>query len=107
MIPNRFPYDIAAVEVTKEIEFNDQVQPIQYTAEEIPDGEEVVFTGWGKIRVIYTIQLFFYQLIEIESVCFLFENLAGSENTRSTPNFDDEFDVYGKMPKFNTWRFHS
>lgn len=35
----------------KDIEFNDRVQPIQYTSEEVPDGEEVEFLGWGKIRV--------------------------------------------------------
>lgn len=50
-LPNRFSNDIAVIEMRKNIEFNDRVQPIEYSPEEIPDGEEVQFTGWGLISV--------------------------------------------------------
>lgn len=52
---NSFPNDVAVIELRKELEFNENVQPIQYSPEEVPDGEEVVFLGWGKIRVRNTI----------------------------------------------------
>lgn len=52
---NSFPNDVAVIELRKELEFNENVQPIQYSPDEVPDGEEVVFLGWGKIRVRNTI----------------------------------------------------
>lgn len=44
-------YDIAMVEVREEIEFNEKVQPIQLSAEEIPEGTIVQFYGWGDSNV--------------------------------------------------------
>lgn len=44
-------YDIAMVEVREMIEFNKNVQPIQLSAEEIPDGTTVQLYGWGDSNV--------------------------------------------------------
>lgn len=46
-----YAYDIALVRVEGTIEFNDRVQPIDLSTEEIQDGEEVTLTGWGYINV--------------------------------------------------------
>lgn len=44
----RFAYDIAVIEVSKTIEFNKKVQPIEYSREEIPHGAISSLSGWGR-----------------------------------------------------------
>lgn len=46
-----YAYDIALIRVQGTIEFNDRVQPIELSTEEIEDGEAVTLTGWGYIDV--------------------------------------------------------
>lgn len=48
---NGFSYDIGVLEVRKEIEFNEKVQPIKYSAEEVPAGAIAQLTGWGYTSV--------------------------------------------------------
>lgn len=48
--PN-FANDIAVIRVQGSITFNDKVQPIVYSSEEVPDGAALQLTGWGRLRV--------------------------------------------------------
>lgn len=48
----QFAYDIALIRIKGKIEFNDRVQPIEYSPDEVPDDAEVQLTGWGRLRVI-------------------------------------------------------
>lgn len=45
----RFAYDIAVIEVSKTIKFNEKVQPIEYSREEISPGSVSQLTGWGRL----------------------------------------------------------
>lgn len=45
-------FDIAAVQVNGPIQFNDKVQPIKYSAQELGDGENLQVSGWGILKVI-------------------------------------------------------
>lgn len=46
-------YDIATVRVQGKIEFNANVQPIELLlTDDVPDGSEVTFTGFGRLSVI-------------------------------------------------------
>lgn len=44
-------FDIAAIRVDGPIEFNDFVQPIEYSTEEIGAGENLQVSGWGLLEV--------------------------------------------------------
>lgn len=44
-------YDIALLRVDTPIEFNKNVQPITYSAKEVPPNAELFFSGWGKTSV--------------------------------------------------------
>lgn len=44
-------FDIALVYVDGSIEFNDKVQPIKYSTEEVGSGENLQVTGWGLLNV--------------------------------------------------------
>lgn len=46
-----FGNDIAAIKLSKRIEFNENVQPIELGTEELPKGAVLTVTGWGKTRV--------------------------------------------------------
>lgn len=46
-----FAYDIAVLQVNGSIEFNEKVQPIKLSAEEVPEGSEAQLTGWGRLSV--------------------------------------------------------
>lgn len=46
-----FAHDIAVVKLQDKIEFNDKVQPIELSKEDIPDGAQVQLTGWGRLKV--------------------------------------------------------
>lgn len=43
--------DIALVRVRSPIQFNERVQPITYTANEVPPGTKLQSTGWGRLSV--------------------------------------------------------
>lgn len=43
--------DIAVIRVKETIEFNDRVQPIEPSSEEVPNNAEVILTGWGSLSV--------------------------------------------------------
>lgn len=47
-----YGYDIAVVEVSGSISFNDKVQPISFSRKEAPDGALAQLTGWGKLNVV-------------------------------------------------------
>ena len=49
-IPNN-TYDIAIVKVQEPIEFNDKIQPIKYSIEEVGSGENLQVSGWGFLKV--------------------------------------------------------
>lgn len=59
-----FAYDIAVIRVEGTIEFNDRVQPIEPSSEEVPDGAEVLLTGWGRLSVSVIAIEFIYLFIE-------------------------------------------
>lgn len=44
--------DIALIRIKFPIEFNEQVQPIKYTANEVAPGTPLQTTGWGALIVI-------------------------------------------------------
>lgn len=44
--------DIALLRVRSPIEFNEKIQPITYTAKEVPPGTKLQFTGWGFLMVL-------------------------------------------------------
>ncbi|XP_058121489.1 chymotrypsin-2-like [Anopheles ziemanni] len=44
-----FHNDVALVKVTKAFEFNEFVQPIEYSEHELPDDATVTLTGWGRL----------------------------------------------------------
>lgn len=44
--------DIALIRVWRPIQFNEKVQPIKYTAEEVQPGSELKITGWGAVKVL-------------------------------------------------------
>lgn len=46
-----FANDVAVARVLETIAFNDRVQPIALSSEEVPDGAEVLLTGWGRLSV--------------------------------------------------------
>lgn len=41
-------YDVSVLELKKDLELNENVQPIQLTQSELPAGELAVCTGWGR-----------------------------------------------------------
>lgn len=43
--------DIGLIRVQGEIEFNDRVQPIEYSTGEFPDNVDAMFTGFGRMEV--------------------------------------------------------
>lgn len=50
--PNRATNDIALLKVSKDIEFNEFVQPIPYATKEVATpGHKAVVTGWGRLEV--------------------------------------------------------
>lgn len=55
----QFANDIGLIEVDGEIEYNENVQPIKYSDNEVPDDAEVQLTGWGRLSVS---ELFFFSL---------------------------------------------
>lgn len=46
-----FANDVAVIRVNGSIEFNDRVQPIEYSPDEVPNDADVQLTGWGRLRV--------------------------------------------------------
>lgn len=44
-------FDIAVLYVNEPIEFNDKVQPIELSADEVPEGSFAQMTGWGYVNV--------------------------------------------------------
>lgn len=46
-----YAYDIALIEVKGSIVFNDKVQPIEISSEEVPAGADLQLTGWGRLSV--------------------------------------------------------
>lgn len=46
-----FANDVAVIRVKGTIEFNDRVQPIEYSPDEVPNDADVLLTGWGRLRV--------------------------------------------------------
>lgn len=47
----RFANDVAVIRVKGTIQFNDLVQPIEYSPDEVPNGADVQLTGWGRLSV--------------------------------------------------------
>lgn len=47
--------DIALIRVQTPIKFNERVQPIKYTAKEVPHGTALQTTGWGRSHVSFLI----------------------------------------------------
>lgn len=47
----QFANDVGVARVEGLIELNDQVQPIEYSPDEVPDGSDVILTGWGRLSV--------------------------------------------------------
>lgn len=45
-------HDIAAIRVDGPIQFNNNIQPIKYSTEEVRAGENLQVSGWGLLRVI-------------------------------------------------------
>lgn len=43
--------DIALVRVTRDIVFNDRVQPIELPTQDMPAGTQLTLSGWGKLSV--------------------------------------------------------
>lgn len=54
---SKMDYDIAVLLLKEPVEFNDKVAVVDLADEdyEIDDGEFTVVTGWGNLRVSYTI----------------------------------------------------
>lgn len=52
--PSKFSNDIAVIKVRESIIFNDKVQPIEYSPEEVPDNTVTRLTGWGKLIVSFS-----------------------------------------------------
>lgn len=50
----RFANDVAVIKVKGTIEFNDRVQPIAPSPDPVNDGDELLLTGWGRLRVSAT-----------------------------------------------------
>lgn len=50
--------DIALVKVKNAIDFDDNVKPIRLVEEDLPEGEEVVLSGWGTTTVSRREQIF-------------------------------------------------
>jgi len=46
----RFANDVAVIQVKGTIEFNDRVQPIEPSPDQVNDGDELTLTGWGRLR---------------------------------------------------------
>lgn len=46
-----FANDVAVIRLKGKIQFNDAVQPIEYSPDEVPDNTEVQLTGWGRLSV--------------------------------------------------------
>lgn len=46
-----FANDIAVLKVRGEIEFNEKVQPIKYSADDVPAGTDAQLTGWSELSV--------------------------------------------------------
>lgn len=46
----RFAYDIGLIRMQTPIEFNDRVQPIKFSVEEVPAGTSLQVTGWGLLN---------------------------------------------------------
>ncbi|XP_055321370.1 chymotrypsin-1-like [Sitodiplosis mosellana] len=44
-----YAYDIGLIQVKGSIEFNDKVKPIEYSADEVPEGSVAQLTGWGRL----------------------------------------------------------
>lgn len=61
-------YDIAAIHVDGPIEFNDKVQPIEYSIEEVGAGKNLQVSGWGlndvsSVFVKFLFDFFFFSFI--------------------------------------------
>lgn len=54
--------DIALVRVQMPIQFNDKVQPIQYSTEEVEAGEQLQVTGYGRLSVSTMIMMKIYRI---------------------------------------------
>lgn len=54
----RFANDVAVIRVKETIEFNDRVQPIEPSNVQINDGDEVLLTGWGRLRVSTVLSIY-------------------------------------------------
>lgn len=50
---SRFSYDIGLIRVQGEIQFNDKVQPIKFTRNEVCGGVFLRAFGWGRLSVSY------------------------------------------------------
>lgn len=50
--------DIALIHVQTPIKFNKKVQPIAYTAEEVPNNAKLMTTGWGSAVVLINLLWF-------------------------------------------------
>lgn len=55
-----FAYDIAVIRIRGKIEFNERVQPIEYSPDEVPDDADVQLTGWGRLRVSNSKELMYF-----------------------------------------------
>lgn len=44
-------YSIGLIKVQGEIEFNEKVQPIKFSPNQVPDGVSIQVTGWGLTMV--------------------------------------------------------
>lgn len=52
-IISRYANDIAVIRLEQSIEFNEKIQPIEYSVEEVPPGSVVTLTGWGRLHVSF------------------------------------------------------
>lgn len=49
--PGSMSFDIAALYVNGPIQFDETVQPIKYSTQEVGDGENLQVSGWGILKV--------------------------------------------------------
>lgn len=59
--------DIALLRTKLPIQFNDRVQPIVYTREEVSPGETLQATGWGRLSVCVCFKYHYRIIISIRS----------------------------------------
>lgn len=64
--PSEFSNDIAVIRVQGSIEFNDKVQPIELSPEQVAAGTVARLTGWGRLFVSSNVHVLYeyFQTIE-------------------------------------------